>query len=152
MQRVANCILLADDRVLLLQKPRRGWWVAPGGKMEPGETTVETVIREYREETGLKLSRPRLCGMYTFCIEEKGRLYNEWMMFTFIANQYQGERLEKSEEGILAWHPVEKLAQLPTAPGDQLILKAALEGEFIIGRFVYTRDEELIDYTLHRNP
>ncbi|MGA9287419.1 MAG: NUDIX hydrolase, partial [Anaerobacillus sp.] len=32
VQRVTNCILNdeANDRVLLLQKPRRGWWVAPG--------------------------------------------------------------------------------------------------------------------------
>ncbi|MCY8461779.1 NUDIX hydrolase, partial [Bacillus spizizenii] len=33
MQRVTNCVLQTDDKVLLLQKPRRGWWVAPGGKM-----------------------------------------------------------------------------------------------------------------------
>ncbi|PAK45827.1 NUDIX hydrolase, partial [Bacillus licheniformis] len=53
MQRVTNCVLTSGDKVLLLQKPRRGWWVAPGGKMESGETVRDAVIREYREETGL---------------------------------------------------------------------------------------------------
>nr|MBR9646549.1 NUDIX domain-containing protein [Streptococcus sp. 11-4097] len=38
MQRVTNCVLIRDNEVLLLQKPRRNWWVAPGGKMERGET------------------------------------------------------------------------------------------------------------------
>ena len=41
-----------DNKVLLLKKPRRNWWVAPGGKMEPGESVKESCIREFREETG----------------------------------------------------------------------------------------------------
>lgn len=55
MQRVTNCLLIKDEKVLLLQKPRRGWWVAPGGKMESGESIKEAVIREFREETGIYL-------------------------------------------------------------------------------------------------
>ena len=45
MQRVTNCVLLKNNQVLLLQKPRRGWWVAPGGKMEPGESVRDACIR-----------------------------------------------------------------------------------------------------------
>ena len=41
MQRIANLIIKKDDQVLLLKKPRRGWYVAPGGKMEPGESIFE---------------------------------------------------------------------------------------------------------------
>ncbi|WP_142289537.1 NUDIX domain-containing protein, partial [Gottfriedia luciferensis] len=51
MQRVTHCVLLNENNILLLQKPRRNWWVAPGGKMEPGENIREAVVREYREET-----------------------------------------------------------------------------------------------------
>lgn len=62
MQRVTNCVLIRDNEVLLLQKPRRNWWVAPGGKMERGETVRDSVVREYREETGIYLKNPALRG------------------------------------------------------------------------------------------
>lgn len=35
------------------QEPRRGEWSIPGGRVEWGETLVEAVLREVREETGL---------------------------------------------------------------------------------------------------
>ena len=64
LQRVTNCVLLKDGKVLLLQKPKRGWWVAPGGKMEQGESIREACIREYREETGIYLKNPKLKGIF----------------------------------------------------------------------------------------
>ena len=47
---VAACALIdADGRVLLAQRPEgkslAGFWEFPGGKVEPGETPEETVIR-----------------------------------------------------------------------------------------------------------
>ena len=72
MQRVVNCILRDRDRVLLLKKPRRGWWVAPGGKMKPTESIMDTLLREYEEETGLQLENARLCGVFTMCVEDDG--------------------------------------------------------------------------------
>lgn len=148
MQRVANCVLYTNDRVLLLKKPRRGWWVAPGGKMEPGETILETVMREFKEETGLQIIKPKLCGVYTFCVEEVGHRHHEWMMFTFVAHQYKGELLQQSEEGVLDWHPRDVIMDLATAPSDHYILQGALTQSMQIGRFVYTRDEKLINYNL----
>ena len=62
MQRVTNCVLLKENKVLLLQKPRRGWWVAPGGKMERGESVKDACIREFREETGIYLKNPQHKG------------------------------------------------------------------------------------------
>ena len=36
MQRIANLLVVKDNQVLLLKKPRRDWYVAPGGKMDSG--------------------------------------------------------------------------------------------------------------------
>jgi 8-oxo-dGTP diphosphatase len=56
----------AQGRLLLVQRandPGRGRWSLPGGKVEPGETDAEAVVRELREETGLVVTPGRLVGM-----------------------------------------------------------------------------------------
>jgi 8-oxo-dGTP diphosphatase len=152
MQRVANCLLVKDNKVLLLQKPRRGWWVAPGGKMEPGETAKESCIREFREETGIYLLNPKIKGIFTFVIKEEDQVVSEWMMFTFNATESTGVHLERSEEGILAWHDTEEIKNLPMAAGDYHILDYMVHGQGIIyGTFTYTPDFELINYRLDPN-
>jgi 8-oxo-dGTP diphosphatase len=56
---VAACALVdADGRVLITERPEgkqlAGLWEFPGGKVEPGETPEETVVRELREELGIE--------------------------------------------------------------------------------------------------
>ncbi|PTX59624.1 8-oxo-dGTP diphosphatase [Melghirimyces profundicolus] len=149
MQRVANCLLIQNGQVLLLKKPRRGWWVAPGGKMEPSETVLETVCREYREETGLMLEAPSLCGVFTMCVEKQGRLEKEWMLFTFRADRCRGDLLERSEEGELCWQPLEAVPNLPTSGMDHEILTRLLkDSKMLIGRMVYNPNEELLHHNL----
>jgi 8-oxo-dGTP diphosphatase len=149
LQRVTNCVLVKDGKVLLLQKPSRGWWVAPGGKMEQGESIRESCIREYREETGIYLKNPELKGIFTILIKKNEQIISEWMMFTFFANQFDGENVETSEEGKLEWHPIETISQLPMAPGDYHILDYVIKGSGIIyGTFTYTENFELLSYRL----
>jgi 8-oxo-dGTP diphosphatase len=149
LQRVANCVLEKDGKVLLLQKPRRGWWVAPGGKMEPEESIRDTVIREYREETGIYLKNPHLKGVFNFIIKENEKIVSEWMMFTFLANDFEGEALEESEEGKIEWKSSAEVRSLPMAPGDYHILDYVLQGSgMIFGTFTYTPEFKLLSYRL----
>ncbi len=151
MRRVTNCILVnsTQDHVLLLQKPRRNWWVAPGGKMEPGETILESVKREFREETGITLLNPEVRGIFTILVEEADRVLDEWMLFTFYCDQYEGEHWPVSPEGKLAWVPIKEVAKLPKAEGDQLYFEHILEEnnkDVLILRFRYSSDYTLIAY------
>ena len=149
MQRVTNFVLHHEDQVLLLQKPRRGWWVAPGGKMESGESVKDSVVREYREETGIYILNPQLKGVFTFIIKEGDQIVQEWMMFTFMADSFTGKNVTESEEGILKWHDVKDVPHLPMAPGDSHILDFMLKGKGLLhGTFTYTPDFELIAYRL----
>lgn len=54
-----------DGRLLLVQRghePSAGLWSLPGGRVEPGETDEQAVIREVAEETGLTVRPGRLAG------------------------------------------------------------------------------------------
>ncbi|WP_102028645.1 8-oxo-dGTP diphosphatase [Salirhabdus sp. Marseille-P4669] len=149
MQRVANCVLQNGNNVLMLKKPRRNWYVAPGGKMESGETIKQSAIREFQEETGLTVEDPKLKGVFTFLIYENEEIVMEWMMFTFYSKEHKGTLLEESKEGELEWVPVNEVLSKPMAEGDRAIIKHALQSdEILYGTFTYTSDYKLLSYQL----
>jgi 8-oxo-dGTP diphosphatase len=56
-----GAVAVDDGRLLLIRRgtaPGLGSWSLPGGRVEPGETVGEAVVREVLEETGLE----GLCG------------------------------------------------------------------------------------------
>ncbi|MET3507535.1 NUDIX hydrolase [Halalkalibacter oceani] len=149
LQRVANCILTSGNKALLLQKPRRGWWVAPGGKMEQGESIKEAAEREFREETGISLKDCQLRAVLTMIIMDNDKPVKEWMMFTFQATNYSGELLATSPEGKLAWKEIGEVSNLPMAEGDKHIFHHILkEKGMMFGTFYYTKDFDLLSYRL----
>ena len=72
----------------------------PGGHVEPGESFVESVIREVWEETGLTIENPKLCGTKQFQTR-KGERY---VVFFYKTNRYSGQ-LKSSDEGEVFWIP-----------------------------------------------
>lgn len=117
--------------------------------METGESIKDTVVREFREETGLYLNHPILRGVFTFIIKDGGKIVDEWMMFTFYAESFEGQWYEESQEGKIAWHPFDRIKDLPMAEGDRHVLEYLLHGHgMIYGTFDYTPDFELLSYRL----
>lgn len=54
-----------DGRILLVQRrndPGRGRWSVPGGRVEPGESDAQALVREMAEETGLTVEVGALVG------------------------------------------------------------------------------------------
>lgn len=154
MQHVSNCLIFDgegyEEKILMLQKPRRGWWYPPGGKVDPGETVQEAAKREVEEETHLTIPYPRLRGIFTILKEKKGVVSDEWMLFTFVAPAWAGKVHQGTHEGRLEWVIREEILRLPMPEGDRLILSKLLNEKGIwIGRFVYGENEELIHYELH---
>ncbi len=145
MQRIANLLAVKDGKVLLLQKPRRNWFVAPGGKMEVGESIYDSALREFYEETNLKANNAHLKGVFTMIIKRGEEIVDEWMLYTFVTKDFEGEPFHETREGILNWHSLEELKTLPMAEGDRTnLLFAALEKGIQYGTFEYTEEYELI--------
>jgi len=59
---VAVGVLLRPDGTVLLgnrpaDKPWPGWWELPGGKLEPGESVLQALTRELKEEIGITVTQ-----------------------------------------------------------------------------------------------
>lgn len=101
------CLIHQEDRYLLQDRVKENWkgCTLPGGHIEPGESIVDAVIREMKEETGLTIQSPRLCGVKQFPIEG-GR----YLVFLFETDRFEGE-LSDSEEGKMRWVKISELPQ-----------------------------------------
>ena len=65
------CLVNRGDEILLQNRIKKDWqgYTLPGGHIEPGESFVDGVIREMKEETGLDIANPKLCGIKQFPID-----------------------------------------------------------------------------------
>lgn len=118
------CYIENDDQYLMLHRIKKkndinhDKWIGIGGRMEPGETPDECILREAREETGLELLDLRYRGIVDFFSDE---CPNE-RMHLFTATKYRGEMIT-CDEGDLEWIRKKDLLALPLWEGDKIFLK-----------------------------
>ena len=66
--RTATAIIpFPPDKILLIKRrtvPFRDYWALPGGRVDPGETVEQTIVREVKEETGLDVAIVSKIGDY----------------------------------------------------------------------------------------
>lgn len=137
------CMVYDKDRILLQNRIKKDWCglTFPGGHIKENESIVEAVIRETREETGLDILSPVLCGVKQFPIEN-GR----YLVFLFKTNHFSGT-LTSSEEGEMVWVDRSDLPYLKTVEDfDQLL--AVMDSERL-SEFQYLVEGEKWSVSLH---
>ena len=133
------CYVRSGERTLMLHRNKKpgdvhkGKWNGLGGKLEPGESPDECVVREIREESGLTLLDPKLRGVLTFPAFKPGE---DWLVFVYTATRFEGE-LGECPEGDLEWVSGERLAALPLWEGDRIFLPWLEQPRFFSAKFVY---------------
>ena len=132
------CLIYNNNKILLQDRVRDDWrgMTLPGGHVEKAESFVDAVIREMKEETGLNIHNPRLCGLKQFQTEEDER----YIVVLFKTNEYDGE-LASSEEGEMHWVERTDLSSVNLVEDFMELLKVFDENE--LTEFQYeTSDNE----------
>ncbi|MBR5448091.1 MAG: 8-oxo-dGTP diphosphatase [Clostridia bacterium] len=135
---LTNMCMIEDSlgNVLVQDKKSSTWGgiCFPGGHVEEKESFTTSVIREIREETGLHISSPVLCGIKQFCSAEGGERY---IVFLYKADKFSGS-LKSSDEGEVFWMPKCDVLKSKIAPNFEDMFKVFEDDG--ISEVYYTRE------------
>lgn len=129
MKNTTLCYIEQDNAYLLLHRVKKqndenhDKWIGIGGKFEENESPEDCLLREVREETGLRLTRWRYCGLVTFVSD---RWEGEYMHL-FHADGFEGTLCE-CDEGELQWVKKSDFSALEQWEGDRIFLRLMESG------------------------
>jgi 8-oxo-dGTP diphosphatase len=119
---VAAVLQQADGRFLLAQRPQgkvyAGYWEFPGGKVEPGETPLQALVRELHEELGIEVTTA-----YPWLIREFDYEHADVRLHFFRVRGWRGE-LHGREAQAFSWQRIDAIDVSPLLPANGPILNA----------------------------
>lgn len=142
----AVCYLKIKNKILMLRYTKK-WgqvYAPPGGKFEHGESPIDCVMREFKEETGLSLIDPKLQGISYWKDTAEGIIY------IFVASKYEGNLLETSEEGELEWIDEKDLASLNQFDQNKKFTSYLFKDEIFEGKFTIDDKCKVIEYKIRK--
>ena len=139
MKLATLCYVRRNGQTLMIHRIKKandihqGKWNGLGGKLNPGETPEECVVREVYEESGLAVHSPQLKGFLTFPAFAKDE---DWYVFVFVAEEFEGELID-SPEGELQWIDNSALTRLNLWEGDAIFLPWLDRDGIFSAKFIY---------------
>jgi 8-oxo-dGTP diphosphatase len=120
---VAACALVdVDGRVLLARRPEgkkmAGLWEFPGGKLNPGETPEQALIRELKEELGIDVTAACLAP---FAFASHAYEGFHLLMPLFLCRRWKGLPTPR-EKQTLAWVSARRLSEYEMPPADKPLI------------------------------
>ena len=105
----AGILVECGDEVLLVRTERRGWEF-PGGQIEHGESVIDGVVREVKEEANITARVNQLAGVYS-------NLSNHRVIFDFLGTRLSGDAKPSVETIDVAWIRKSDAATMIEHPG-----------------------------------
>lgn len=126
------CLIQDGNRVLLQNSVKENWkgYTFPGGHVEAGESFVDAVVREMKEETGLDIFKPRLVGIKQFPITD-GR----YIVLLFKTTEFEGT-VVSSDEGEMEWIDIDRLDEINVVEDFHDLMKVLNDPD--LNEFQYT--------------
>ena len=126
------CLIQDGNRDLLQNRVKNDWkgYTLPGGHVEAGESFVDAVVREMKEETVLSIKNPRIVGIKHFPMEN-GR----YIVLLFKATEYEGT-VVSSEEGEMEWISLDDLSAINVVEDFHDLMKVMNDPD--LNEFQYT--------------
>jgi 8-oxo-dGTP diphosphatase len=112
-------IRLEDGKILSTRSRGKDVYYLPGGKREPGETDVQTLVREIREELDVAIAPGSATPAGTFQAQAHGHAIGRDVRMTCYTADYLGTLTASSEVDELAWLTYDDRDRV--SPVDQLI-------------------------------
>lgn len=146
---VTLLFLIRSGQVLLAMKKRRfgaGKWNGVGGKVDPGETIIQALIRECQEEIGVTPVNYWQVADITFDeihLEERKYMHTS----VYLCDKWEGNPTE-SEEMAPQWFDVSSIPYDQMWPDDPLWLPQVLAGEKVKAIFTFTDDNTITGHTV----
>ena len=136
------CMICNGNKVVVIDRQKKDWAgiTFPGGHVEPGESFTDAVIREIQEETGLKISSVRLCGIKDWCENEC-----RYVVLFYKTTKFEGE-LVSSEEGKVWWEDIDNLPNLNLSLDMKDMLRVFMEDD--LSEFFYYQEGDKWLYDL----
>ena len=126
-----SAAIIRGGKVLVVRrarKPALGVYTLPGGGVETGETLVQAVTREVREETSLAIEPVALAGHREAIVRDaQGGVERHFVILCFAARWLAGEPVLNEELDDARWLDPAELSGLRTTEGLAEIVAAAVE-------------------------
>lgn len=140
----AACYLKKDNKIIMIKFSKK-WgqvYAPPGGKFETGESPLDCILREYYEETGLRLINPRLQGISYWKNNAEG------IIFIYVAEEFEGNLKEISEEGCIEWIDAEKLLSIKQFSQNEKFTPYLFKKELFEGKFLLDENGNVVEYEI----
>lgn len=136
---LTNMCMIYDNNgnVVVQDKINQSWGgiTFPCGHIEKQESFVDSVIREVKEETGLIIKNPKLCGIKWWEVKRNKR----YVVLLFKASEYSGT-LKSSNEGKVFWTKLETLKTMNLAESFDKIIDVFCEDN--VQEYIQRKDHD----------
>lgn len=105
-------VVVQNGRALIVKRahePRKGEWSLPGGTVELGETLIEAVTREIREETGLEVNVGDVVEVFDRVHRLAGRIQYHFVIIDYLCRPIGGTLQAGDDADDVAWVSVDEL-------------------------------------------